>query len=111
MLAAAVELAAVLLGQQLTDPHDSATAVLRRVLGQLPDDQPVTIRLSQQDYDTLTGPAAAELIAAVEATSRGRISLECDPSLAPGDALARAAATSIDARLTTALARLREYAK
>lgn len=110
MLSAAVELAAVLLGQQLTDPQISATAGLRRVLEQVPDDQPVTIRLSRPDYDTLTAPAAAELIAAVEATGQGRISLECDPSLAPGDALARSAATSIDARLTTALARLREYA-
>ena len=110
MLAAAVELAAVLLGQQLADPRTSATAALRRVLEQVPDDQPVTIRLSQQDYDTLTGPTATELIAAVAATGHGRISLECDPSLAPGDALARSAATTIDARLTTALARLREYA-
>jgi flagellar assembly protein FliH len=110
MLAAAVELAAVLLGQQLTDPRTAATAALRRVLEQVPDDQPVTIRLGQQDYDTLTGPAGPELIAAVQATGQSRISLECDPALAPGDALARSAATSIDARLTTALARLREYA-
>jgi flagellar assembly protein FliH len=110
MLAAAVELAAVLLGQQLADPHVSASAALRRVLEQVPDEQPVTIRLSQQDYDTLSGAGGCELIAAVQATAQGRISLECDPSLAPGDALARSAATSIDARLTTALARLREYA-
>jgi flagellar assembly protein FliH len=110
MLAAAVELAAVLLGQQLAEPRTAATAALRRVLEQVPDDQPVTVRLSRQDYDTLTGPAGPELIAAVQATGQGRISLECDPSLAPGDALARSAATSIDARLTTALARLREYA-
>jgi flagellar assembly protein FliH len=110
MLAAAIELAAVLLGQQLTDPQTAATAVLRRVLPEVPDGQPVTIRLSQPDYDTLTGPGGAELMAAVEASAQGRISLECDPSLAPGDALARSAATSIDARLTTALSRLREYA-
>ena len=110
MLAAAIELAAVLLGQQLTDPHTAATAVLRRVLPEVPDGQPVTIRLSQPDYDTLTGPGGAALMAAVEASAQGRISLECDPSLAPGDALARSAATSIDARLTTALSRLREYA-
>jgi flagellar assembly protein FliH len=108
MLAAAVELAAVLLGQQLADPEVAAAAVLRRVLPEVPDGQPVTIRLSPQDYDTLTGPAGAELLANLQAADR--ISLECDQSLAPGDAIARSAATSIDARLTAALARLREYA-
>ncbi|HEU5269278.1 MAG TPA: FliH/SctL family protein [Jatrophihabitans sp.] len=111
MLAAAIELAAVLLGQQLTDPETAASAALRRVLEQVPDDQPVSIRLSRQDYETLTGPGGIELAAAVQANAPGRISLECDPSLAPGDALGRAAATSIDARLTAALARLREYAR
>lgn len=110
MLTAAIELAAVLLGQQLADPQIAASAALRRVLAQVPADQPVSIRLSQQDYDTLTGPGGAELAAAVQATALSRISLECDPSLAVGDAVGRAAATSIDARLTTALARLREYA-
>jgi flagellar assembly protein FliH len=111
MLAAAVELAAVLLGQQLADPEVAASAALRRVLDELPAGQPVTIRLSPQDYATLTGPVGAELIAAVEANAASRISLESDPTLSPGDALARSAATSIDARLTAALARLREYAE
>lgn len=110
MLAAAVELAAMLLGQELTDPMTAASAAVRRVLHEVPDGQPVTIRLSTQDYATLTGPDGAELIAAIDATAQRRISLECDPTLAPGDALARWAATSIDARLTAALARLREYA-
>lgn len=111
MLTAAVELATVLLGQQLTDPATAATAAVRRVLHEVPDGQPVTIRLSTQDYATLTGPDGPELIAAIDATAQGRISLECDPTLAPGDALARWAATSVDARLTAALARLREYAR
>jgi flagellar assembly protein FliH len=109
MLAAAVELAAVLLGQQLADPEVAATAVLRRVLPEVPDGQPVTIRLSRTDYDTLTGPAGAELISTVQANVADRISFECDPTLAAGDAIARSAATSIDARLTAALTRLREY--
>lgn len=110
MLAAAVELAATLLGQELTDPMTAASAAVRRVLHEVPDGQPVTIRLSTQDHATLTGPDGAELIAAIDATAQRRINLECDPTLAPGDALARWAATSIDARLTAALARLREYA-
>ena len=107
MLAAAVELAAVLLGQQLADPEVAAAAVLRRVLPEVPDGQPVTIRLSPTDYETLTGPAGVELLTSLQAADR--ISFESDPSLAAGDAIARSAATSIDARLTAALARLREY--
>jgi flagellar assembly protein FliH len=108
MLAATVELAAVLLGQQLADPEVAAAAVLRRVLPEVPDGQPVTIRLSPTDYDTLTGPVGVELLTSLQAADR--VSFESDPSLAVGDAIARSAATSIDARLTVALARLREYA-
>ncbi|MFL6160955.1 MAG: FliH/SctL family protein [Jatrophihabitantaceae bacterium] len=109
MLAAAVELAAALLGQQLADAEVAASAILRRVLLEVPDGQPVTIRLSQQDYETLTGPNGAALIATVQASAANRINFTCDPSLVPGDAIARSASTSIDARLTVALARLREY--
>jgi flagellar assembly protein FliH len=108
MLAAAVELAAVLLGQQLADPEVAAAAVLRRVLPEVPDGQPVTIRLSPTDYETLTGPVGVELLTSLQAADR--VSFESDPSLAVGDAIARSAATSIDARWTAALARLREYA-
>ncbi|MDQ2958601.1 MAG: flagellar assembly protein FliH [Actinomycetota bacterium] len=109
ILAAAVELAQTLIGQELRDPTVSASAALSRVLRVAPENEPVTVWLSSQDYQTLTGTGGTELIAAIDATGAGRITLECDPALTIGDATARSAATSIDARLTEAVARLREY--
>lgn len=109
ILAAAVELAQSLLGEQLKDPLVSARAALARVLRLTSDTEPVTIWLSPQDHQTLTGPDGPALMAAVDATAIGRITLECDPALAIGDATARSAATSIDARLTEAVHRLRQY--
>lgn len=109
ILAAAVELARALLGQQLREPEVAASAALARVLGQAPDNEPITVWLSSQDFQSLTGDGGAELIAELDATVAGRINFECDPALAIGDATARSAATSIDARLSTAIARLREY--
>ncbi|HTZ45324.1 MAG TPA: FliH/SctL family protein [Jatrophihabitans sp.] len=111
MLAAAVELAGVLVGEHLADPERSATSVLRRVLGQLPAEQPVTIRLSAADHATLTGESGARLLADVDPMAAARVSFELDPTLAPGDALARAAATTVDARISTAFDRLRGYAR
>ena len=111
MLGAAVELATALLGQELTDPITSARSVLTRVLAQAPQDQTVTVWLSPADHATLTGPDGPALLATLDAGMAARLQLECDPSLPTGDATARAAATSIDARLSTAVARLREYAR
>jgi flagellar assembly protein FliH len=110
VLAAAVELATVLLGKELTDPLTRAAAALTRVLDLAPDNQPVTVWLSPADHETVTGPAGAELLSALDAGAVSRLSFELDPALAPGDAKARAAATSIDARLTSAIERLREFA-
>ncbi|HEX2903041.1 MAG TPA: FliH/SctL family protein [Jatrophihabitans sp.] len=110
MLAAAVELAAALLGQELADPIVSARSVLTRVLGQVPDDQQVTVWLSPADHATLTGPDAPALLSLAGPAVAARLRFECDPALAAGDALAKSAHTTVDAKLSTALARLREYA-
>ena len=109
MLNAAVELAAALLGQELADPIASARSVLNRVLGRAPDNQPITIWLSPSDHAVLTGPDAPALLTVLDAGVAARLSFECDPSLATGDATARSAATTIEARLSSAVARLREY--
>lgn len=109
ILAAAVELATVLLGQELRDPLTSATAALHRVLRLAPDNEPVTVWLSPQDYETVTDKAEAGLAGIIGAAAAGRVSVQCDPALTVGDALARSAATTIDARLTDAIGRLREF--
>lgn len=110
MLAAAVELATALLGRELADPLTSARSILTRVLVDAPDNQNITVWLSPSDHATLTGPDAPALLAALEAGVASRLSFECDPALAPGDAVARSAHTTIDAKLSSAVARLREYA-
>jgi flagellar assembly protein FliH len=109
ILSAAVELATVLLGQELTDPQVAATAALRRVLAAAPDNEPVTIWLSPQDFETITAAGPDALIGSFGAAAAARIAVECDPALAVGDALARSAATGIDARLSDGIGRLREY--
>jgi len=109
ILTTAVELATVLLGQELTDPQVAATAALTRVLAVAPDNEPVTIWLSPQDFETVTEAGPDALVASFGAAAAARITVECDPALVVGDALARSAATGIDARLTDAIGRLRDY--
>jgi flagellar assembly protein FliH len=109
ILAAAVELAEALLGRALRDPEVAAPAALARVLRLAPANEPVTVWLNPVDYDTLTGPAGAGLVGSVEGASGRGITFETDPGLQAGDALARCASTTIDARLSEGVARLREY--
>jgi flagellar assembly protein FliH len=109
LLAAAVELAEALLGRELRDPQVAAPAALARVLALAPDEQPVTVWLSPLDHDTLTGPGGSALVGSVEgATGRG-LTYEIDPELQPGDARARCGSSTIDARLSAGVGRLREY--
>lgn len=109
ILAAAVELAEALLGRALRDPEVAAPAALARILGLAPDSEPVTVWLNPADYDTLTGPGGAALIGSVQGATGRAITFETDPGLQAGDALARCASTTIDARLAEGVARLREY--
>lgn len=109
ILAAAVQLAEALLGRELRDPEVAAPAALARVLGLAPANEPVTVWLHAADHHTLTAPAGRALIGSVEgATGRG-LTFEIDPELERGDARARCGSTSIDARLSAGVARLREY--
>jgi len=109
ILAAAVEVAEALLGRALTDPDVAAPAALARVLRLAPANEPITVWLNPIDHETLTGPKGTALIGSVEgATGRG-IVFETDPALQVGDAVARCASTTIDARLSEGVARLREH--
>lgn len=109
ILAAAVELATALLGQQLADPQVSAGAALNRVLAIAPDNEPVTVWLSPQDHQTVTEAGPEALIARYGAAAAARITVESDPALAVGDAVGRSAVTGVDARLSDAISRLRDY--
>jgi flagellar assembly protein FliH len=109
ILAAAVELAEALLGRELRDPDVAAPAALARILRLAPASEPVTVWLNPADYDTLTGSKGTALIGSVEGASGRSITFETDPGLRAGDAVARCASTTIDARLAEGVARLREH--
>jgi flagellar assembly protein FliH len=109
ILAAAVEIAEALLGRELRDPEVAAPAALARVLRLAPADEPVTVWLHPDDHETLTAPTGTALIGSVEGASGRVLAFEVDPDLEPGDARARCGSTTIDARLSAGVARLREY--
>ncbi len=109
ILAAALELAQALLGRELRQPEIAAPAALARVLRLAPANEPVTVWLNPADHETLTGAAGTALVGSVEGATGRAITFEADPDLQPGDALARCASTTIDARLAEGVARLREY--
>ena len=109
VLAAAVQLAEALLGRELRDPAVAAPAALARVLGLAPAEEPVTVWLSAPDHQTLTAPAGAALVGSVEGATGRALTFEVDPELRPGDARARCGSTTIDARLSAGVDRLREY--
>ncbi len=107
ILAAAVQLATVLLGQELAQPATSATAALARALAAAPGSDAITVRLSAADHAVLSGPDGPALLAALDNSGR-QIVLELDPALARGDALARSGVAAVDARLSEAVRRLSE---
>jgi flagellar assembly protein FliH len=77
---------------------------LARVLALAPEQRPVTVRLNPADRMTIgLSDRTTELV--VDGRS---ITLVEDPTLQPGDAVAVSDATTIDARLGTALERVRE---
>jgi len=109
ILSAAVQLAEALLGRELRDAAVAAPAALARVLALAPADQPVTVWLSPSDHDTLTGPAGPALLASVEGATGRLLNYEVDAELQPGDARGRCGSSTIDARLSAGVDRLREY--
>jgi len=109
VLGAAVELAEALLGRELRDPAVAAPAALARVLALAPADEPVTVWLSPRDHDTLTGTDGPALVGSVDGATGRTLHFEADPELRAGDARARCGSSTVDARLSAGVDRLREY--
>jgi flagellar assembly protein FliH len=102
IVSSALAIAEALVGQVLRDETLRSEAALHRVLSLAPVDEDVTIALSSADYaalgaDTLVPQGGSRSVAFVE-----------DPALAPGDAVASCGATTVDARLSSGLERVRE---
>ncbi|WP_066585342.1 FliH/SctL family protein [Cellulomonas timonensis] len=97
--AAALELAQAILGHELRDGEHSARAALARVRSQPQQVGGQTVRLHPRDL--------AALEAAVAPADVSGLTLVADAALAVGDAVSEHADGYLDARLTTALDRVR----
>ncbi|MET0302814.1 MAG: FliH/SctL family protein [Microbacteriaceae bacterium] len=94
--AAAVELAEALLGAELRRGDGTAHAALERALAVLPETGDRVVRLSPGDLDQL---ASAEIPAGV--------TLVADPAMSSGSAVGQFEGGLVDARIATALERVR----
>ncbi|MEV1288089.1 FliH/SctL family protein [Micromonospora sp. NPDC049679] len=104
ILAAAVELTQAILGRELATVDSRALDAIGRAMSLTPPAEPVTVRLHPDDYQTLLREDWTE-----EFHIDGRaVRLRPDPMLQPGDAIAEAGATTVDATLPAALARVKE---
>jgi flagellar assembly protein FliH len=102
LLHTAFSIAETILGRELELGSEPGRDALRRALELAPPNRPVTVRLSPADHAALTATGA-------EPPVTGRdITLVPDPQVRSGDALADCDATAIDARISTALNRIRQ---
>jgi flagellar assembly protein FliH len=100
VVATAVEIAAAILGSQPARPDELAQAAIARALALAPEQGLVTARLNPADVAAIgdAGPIAT-----------GRmLELVADSSIAPGDCIVEVGACRVDARISTALERVRE---
>jgi flagellar assembly protein FliH len=100
VLSAALEIAEAVIGSELSDASTGATAALRRVLGALGSDADLPgliLRLHPDD---------AELLRA-EGQFPPALSVQPDPALCRGDAVAQLPDGLVDARIDTAVLRAR----
>jgi flagellar assembly protein FliH len=97
LCAAALELAEAVIGYELADGANSARSVVARAIASAPPFPVHTVRLH---------PADLARVRAAGACPAG-VDLAADPALAPGDAVAEYADGFLDARISTALARVR----
>lgn len=93
----AVALTEELLGHELSVAQAPGVDAVRRALELVPAEAVVRVRLSP---DEATHPSLADLV--------GPVTVAADPSLARGDALVETVDAVVDARVSGALARVRE---
>jgi flagellar assembly protein FliH len=100
----ALELAEVILGRELSDPAGRGTDAVRRAVAAAPQQGELMVRLNPDDYRNIMGSATD-----ADYNYEGRpVHLRPDPALRPGDAVAEAGSTTVDASIASALQRARE---
>lgn len=103
LVSAALQLAEGLVGAELRHLPDPGRTALRRVLSELPMDETVVVRLNPADHAALVCEGTSEFL------FDGRpVSLIADPDMAVGDAIGESGPVTVDARLGTALERVKE---
>jgi flagellar assembly protein FliH len=100
VVATAIDIAAAILGNQPSQPGELAQGAIARALALAPEQGLVKARLNPADV-------AAIGDAAPIATGR-MLELVADSSIAPGDCIVEVGACRVDARISTALERVRE---
>jgi flagellar assembly protein FliH len=100
VVAAAMQIAEVLVGRVLAEPDGRGRDAIARALALAPVHGDVVARLHPADIAVLGDP---------ESLAPGRVlTIVPDPSLSPGDCVVDVAACRIDARISAALERARE---
>lgn len=99
ILAAAVDIAAAILGRELEDVEGSASAAVRRALAGAAGAPVHVIRLHPADLDVVSAAGLVETAPGVRYVA--------DPGMQRGDAVAELAGGTVDARVGTALDRVR----
>ena len=105
VVAVAFALAEAIVDRELAVATDPGTDAIARALSAAPANGPVTVRLHPDDVATLG--EAAGMTGEVTVGGR-RVVVVGDPSLRPGDATAECDTTTVDARLSSAIDRVRE---
>ncbi|WP_068922279.1 FliH/SctL family protein [Planobispora rosea] len=99
----AYALAEAVLGREIENSPEPGREALARALALVPENRPVLVRLSPADHAALVG--AADNTFDIDGRS---VTMVVDPRMKPGDAVAECDATAVDARLSTALERVKE---
>ncbi len=103
IVAHALDLAEAIVGRELSEPQGRGTDAVRRAIAAAPDQVDITVRLNPDDYRNIMGSATD-----ADYNYEGRpVHLRPDPDLAPGDAVAEAGPTTVDATIATAFQRAR----
>lgn len=111
IVAAAWEIASAIVGQVLADEGTRSRAAIARALSLAPADEDVAVTVHPADFAALGGEldAAGQPVAPLR-RERGlrTVTILTDDTLTPGDAVARSGATTVDARLSAAIARVKQ---